>query len=358
MSRQPLRIGLVGAGHIARAHLKAWRSAPGCRVTAVLDRERSAAEARAREFGIGQVLDDLESLLATSDVVDVCTPPHTHAAIAKQVVSAGRHLLIEKPVVTDLSDWDEIRRLLSRHSVEIAVLHNLKFARSIQQTKRWLEQGRLGRALRLTRQFLTDPGNDRMLTADRHWSHELPGGRWFETLPHELYLTHYLVGPLQLYHVTVAHTENAPAGAQADEVVVTLRGEQCLATFHYSANCKLNRRDLIIHGTEGSALVDVLSDSATLSRRRDGRWLRAGFGALIDQGLEFVHWVPDRAAYLADRLHGKTAHARLIADFARHLRGDGPHPTPVEEIDYVARNCDRIGREIDRRISEVGGAAN
>ena len=60
--------------------------------------------------------------------------------------------------------------------------------------------------------------------------------------------------------------------------------------------------------------------------------------------------VPERAGHLLRRLRGVTPHGRLIAALAAHLRGEGPPPTPLDEIDYVIRNCDRIGRAIDQRI--------
>ena len=134
-------------------------------------------------------------------------------------------------------------------------------------------------------------------------------------------------------------------------MVITLADGQRIATIHYSANCKLNKRDLELVGSEGLATVDLLSDSATLSRRRDRRWLRAGGGTLIDLAARLARWIPDRASYLAGRLRRETPHARLVAAFASYLRGEAPPPTPLEEIDYVVHNCDRIGREIERRLS-------
>jgi hypothetical protein len=48
---------------------------------------------------------------------------------------------------------------------------------------------------------------------------------------------------------------------------------------------------------------------------------------------------------------GETPHSRIITMFANYLLNKGEHPTPFEEVDYVIRNCDRIGREIDRQLA-------
>lgn len=343
----PLRIGIVGAGHISATHLKAWRSAPGCELTAICDRDRPAAEARAEKFPPLAVVDDLDELLAAVDVVDVCTPPQSHAALAQQVVEAGRHLLIEKPLVTSIEDWQRLKRALDSSESRICVVHNIKFSRAVQKALRWVAEGRVGRVLRLHRQFLTHPEADRMLTDAPHWSHALPGGRWFETLPHALYLTHAFVGPLELAHVSGLATAHAPPGAPVDEVSIALSGNGCLATIDYSAHCRVNRRRLRLEGTDGVIEVDVLGDGAVLHRGRDAKWKRPWSSALRDSAVALAQWPGDRLGYLADRLRGRTPHSRLIHAFAAHLQGLAPNPTPLEEIDYVVTMSDRVGRAID-----------
>ncbi len=351
-SNREIRVGLVGAGHVAAAHLRAWRRAAGARVEAVFDADRGRAEEVARRWRLPRVHADLESLLEDADVVDVCTPPHTHAAIAARAIRAGRHLLIEKPVVVRAAEWTELAGLLEGGRSKLAVVHNIKFARCVARAKRWIEEGRIGRVLRVVRYFLTSPRDDRMLTGDRHWSHDLPGGRWFETLPHDLYLIHHFVGPLPVAAVSALRTGTVP-GISADEVIVTFGDDRCLAAVHYSANCLLNHRSLEIFGTHGAILVDLLADAATLTRRRDGRGARALGGVFLDSGATLLRWLPDRVGYLAARLRRHSPHARAVEAFTRYLRGVGPSPTPLDEIDFVVRNSETIGREIDRRAREA-----
>ncbi len=352
-SNREIRVGLVGAGHVADAHLRAWRRATGAHVAGVFDTDRARAEETARQWRLPRVHDDLESLMEDADAVDVCTPPHTHATIAGQVIRAGRHLLIEKPIVVRAAEWTELAGLLENGGPKIAVVHNIKFARSVARAKRWVEQGRIGRVLRVIRYFLTSPHDDRMLTGDRHWSHDLPGGRWFETLPHDLYLIHHFAGPLPVAAVSATRTPTAPPGVSADEVVVTFGDERCLAVVHYSANCRLNHRGLEIFGTLGAIRLDLLSDAAVLSRRRDGRRTRAAGGLFLDSGATLLRWLPDRVGYFGGRLRRRSPHARAVEAFTRYLRGEGPSPTPLDEIDFVVRNCEAIGREIDRASGHV-----
>ncbi|MCI0645010.1 MAG: Gfo/Idh/MocA family oxidoreductase [Chloroflexi bacterium] len=346
------KVGLVGCGHISGAHLRAWARTEGGRVQGVFDLNRELAEKRAREFKIATIYEELEQLIAECDVVDVCTPPQSHGRIARQVIAAGQRLVIEKPLVTDMADWEEMARLLAGSPDKITVIHNLKFSHSVQQARRWVHEGRIGRIIRVQREFLTSPEADRMLAGNSHWSHQLPGGRWFETLPHELYLTHYFAGPLELAGVSTAHTDQAPAGAPADEVIITLKNGQCLATIHFSANCRQNRRVFTVQGTEGTITVDILGDFATLTTSQDRRWKRSiGGVTLLASGATMLRWLPDRSRYFWRQLQGETPHTRIIRAFDEYLQGQGPVPTPLDEVDYVVRNCERIGREIDRQVA-------
>lgn len=347
-----LRIGLVGAGHIAASHLAAWRDAPGCELAGILDVRREAAEHRARQFGVERVHSEIGSLVERCDVIDVCTPPDTHAELARAALAAGRHLLCEKPIVTRLSEWEEIVDLLAASDARLAVVHNLKYLRAVRRARRWVEQGRVGRLLRLSRVFLTDPATDRML-AGPHWSHGLPGGRWFETLPHALYLIHDFLGPLEPAATSALRTAAAPPGVPADEVALLFRGAAAMADVHYSANCRLNRRLLSLWGTHGRITVDLLSDSATLTTAGDSR-LRRAAGGLGESLAAALRWPLDRAGYLAGRRPARRPHALLIRAFAEHLQGRGPSPTPIEEIDYVVRTAQRIGAEIDREAADHG----
>lgn len=346
-----LNVGIVGCGLISAAHIKAWQKTPGFAVRGVIDTNAEQAQKRAAEYKISQVYDRLDRLIADCDVVDVCTPPQSHAQIAQQAVAGRRHLVMEKPVVTDVADWDRLAAAVRAAGTKLCVIHNAKFLRSVQLAKRWVDDGRIGDVIRVHREFLTHASVDRMLVGEGHWSHKLPGGRWFETMPHELYLTHWFAGPLDLSSVTAVRTDSAPPGARADEVLVVLRGKRCIGTFQFSAHCQQNRRTLTIQGTKGRIAVDLLSDFASLSTLGDGKLKRAVGGAILEAGKTLLHAAPDRGRYGLERLAGKESpHLRIIQALGKSLLGQGEEPTPFAEVDYAIRLGDKIGREIDRQV--------
>jgi UDP-N-acetyl-2-amino-2-deoxyglucuronate dehydrogenase len=97
----PLKVGLVGTGSIARAHLPAFQQFPDrVQLTAVCDIREEAAGRFAANAGNIPVYTDLASMLREADVdaVGICTvhDQHRHQVIA--AAESGRHVLLEKPV--------------------------------------------------------------------------------------------------------------------------------------------------------------------------------------------------------------------------------------------------------------------
>src|SRR5258708_12332793 len=58
------------------------------------------------------------------DLVDICTPPKTHAQIAIQVIRAGSHVLIEKPMAQTVEECDAIIAAAAEKNVKVCVAHS------------------------------------------------------------------------------------------------------------------------------------------------------------------------------------------------------------------------------------------
>jgi predicted dehydrogenase len=313
-------------------------------VVAAFDVRPEAGRAFADRFGIGVVCETADALLDQRiDVVDDCSPPAAHLPNALAALRARRHYLVEKPIVFSLQDLTRIRGAADAADRAVCVVHNLKYNYGVRTARRWVRDGRIGRLLSLERYFLTDPSTDRMLRMTNHWSHTLPGGRWLETLPHELYLTHEFMGALPVTHVVATGWSGVGGPQTADELLVVLAGDGGLATYRYSARSRTNHRSLVLYGTDGIIKVDILAGSAALLRPHAGRWVRGVGGDTLDAMATLGRMVPDRAAATAARLRGHTPHAALIADFARFLLGMGPAPVSADEIAYVVAGCEEVG---------------
>lgn len=145
MPEKPLGVGIVGLGGIAPNHIAALRSTPLAALRAVCDVDH------ARAMQLGRVEDctaygDLAEMLADDDVeaVVVCTPNITHAALGQQVLDAGRHLLMEKPLAMNPHDARELAAIAERNGLTLAVGHSHRFSDQGLAIRETIESGAIG----------------------------------------------------------------------------------------------------------------------------------------------------------------------------------------------------------------------
>lgn len=102
-------VGIIGAGHFGAIHARALAGLAGAGLVAACRNDRAAVDAFTREHG-GKPYTDWQALLADPDVeaVVIATPHHLHRDIAIAALSAGKHVLLEKPMATSLADCDAI----------------------------------------------------------------------------------------------------------------------------------------------------------------------------------------------------------------------------------------------------------
>jgi len=116
-----VRVGVPGAGAWARgARLPGYRRDPRCRIIGITDTLVDRAREAAREFDIPHATADPMEVIRRDDIdlIDVCTPSHTHFELAWSALEPGKHLLCEKPVAYDYRDTQRARDLARRKSLK------------------------------------------------------------------------------------------------------------------------------------------------------------------------------------------------------------------------------------------------
>lgn len=121
-----LKIGVLGAGHLGKIHLKLLNQSCKYELVGFFDPFEENAIKVAEEFGYKK-FDSIESLIAEVDVVDIVTPTIQHFDCAKMVIEAGKHIFIEKPIATTVKEAEEIVRLANKYKVKGQVGHVERF---------------------------------------------------------------------------------------------------------------------------------------------------------------------------------------------------------------------------------------
>jgi predicted dehydrogenase len=146
-SSRIVRVGVLGAGAWARgAHLPGYRRDPRCRVVAIADTELDRARAAAQEFDVATATTDARELLdrADIDLIDVCTPSHTHFELAWAALEAGKHVLCEKPVAYDYRDTMRARDLARRTGLKTKVGLTFRYSPAMRYMRELVASGFIG----------------------------------------------------------------------------------------------------------------------------------------------------------------------------------------------------------------------
>ena len=121
-----LKIGVLGAGHLGKIHLKCIKEIAEFDLVGFYDPDAENAEKIALELGVAK-WGSLDDLIDAVDVVDIVTPTISHFECAAKALKKCRHVFIEKPIVTTLEEARELIKIAREANVKVQVGHVERF---------------------------------------------------------------------------------------------------------------------------------------------------------------------------------------------------------------------------------------
>ncbi|HET7657082.1 MAG TPA: Gfo/Idh/MocA family oxidoreductase [Bacillales bacterium] len=145
---EKLRVGLIGAGGIARgAHIPNYlKCGERVELVAVSDVVKEKAEDLAQEFSIPHVYEDYEKMLreAGVDAVSICTPNKFHAPAAIAALEAGCHVLCEKPPAMTAAEAQQMADASEKAGKYLTYGFHYRHAQETEALRRFIDAGELG----------------------------------------------------------------------------------------------------------------------------------------------------------------------------------------------------------------------
>lgn len=143
------RIGLIGAGYMAKAHADCYQHERTAELAIVAASRPERAEALARQYGVARWTTDWRDVIAdpTLDAVDICVPNHLHYPIAMAALDQGLPFLIEKPLARTLDEAREIVAAWEKTPLVAVYGENFRFAPQYLLAKEVIAQGGIGRVV-------------------------------------------------------------------------------------------------------------------------------------------------------------------------------------------------------------------
>ncbi len=121
-----LKIGVLGVGHLGKIHLKCIRNIKDYELTGFYDTNDEKAKEVEAEFGIPRY-HNYPELIDDSDVISIVTPTSSHYEYARAAITHSRHVFIEKPLVNNTSEAEELIKLAEEAEVKVQVGHVERF---------------------------------------------------------------------------------------------------------------------------------------------------------------------------------------------------------------------------------------
>ena len=333
---EQLQLAVAGAGQIGRRHIELIQACPRTRLCAVVD-PTPACAGFAASLGVPHFA-SLEALLASPAAIKphgviLATPNHLHVPGALVCAQHGVPALIEKPVAHSLEAGQQLADNLASHAAPMLVGHHRRHSSTLQEARRAIESGRLGRVV-------TVMGSAQFYKPDSYfeqgaWRKEAGGGPILINLIHEMDNLRYLCGEVESVHAVASNAVRQ--FSVEDTAVMTLKfasgalgtftlsdtvaaprsweqtsGENTAYPRHASEDC------YFIAGTQGSLAVPTLRTwSYEQGGQEPGWWTPFVEETLARDALDPLEAQLD---HFCDVIAGKAAPIITVADALQSLR--------------------------------------
>lgn len=144
-----LKVMIIGCGAIAPAHIEGYLQFPQqAEITVLAANHTEKAEALIQRYGLSaKAVADYREALDQVDLVSICTPPGTHRDIGVDALTAGCHVLLEKPMAPSLLECDEILAAAEKSHRLVSVVVQSRFVSNVKNTIDMVKSGAYGKNL-------------------------------------------------------------------------------------------------------------------------------------------------------------------------------------------------------------------
>ncbi len=349
-----LRFAVVGCGKIAtRGHLPALKALEReglVELVTVADLNERAARRTVKAFGVPNYHVRPEDVAKRADVdaVCICTPTPTHAELCLLFAGAGKHILVEKPLCRTMEEARAVEEAAKSSGILLSVVQNYRYIRAVREAKRAVLEGRLGRLLSI-RGVLHRPFPVRWTRS--RWLYE-EGGVIYDHGPHLADTVLWLKGVRSPERIKSIHAAGGDLVGQAGFVshahALVEFDDGSSASLSISWLAGMEEFTLSLHGTGGSASIDVLYDAYVEEH---------GFRSPFDM---FRLYYEGLKSTLRDYLRMTNPYDRpmavypeLISDFVRAAEGRGKPPVELGEALATTLILDEMRKQL---TSRAGGS--
>ncbi len=280
MEMSDLKILVVGIGSIGRRHSDVLYTELSCRNITLWDPNESVARAHAEKYPGMRVVSTYEEGLAEKpDAVFICSPPALHMAQAEAALRAGCHVMVEKPLATDMESLSRVKALAKEKGLMVSVALCNRYHKGIQRMKQLIDAGTVGKVINVRATMCEFFPRSR---PDYKQTYYVKYSGCFELI-HAVDFAIYVAGgePQTIYGI---YGSDADIGFESpDNAEILLRtdtGVTCSVNLGFYRFPSMS--ELLVYGTEGSCELRFCHTDYTLRTytRESGCWTEESVSGL------------------------------------------------------------------------------
>lgn len=260
MSADTLTVACLGAGYFSRFHHEAWQRIKDVRLIACCDAQLS----RAQEVGVA-AFSDLDDMLAAvlPDILDIITPPATHAQAIRHALAAGVSTIIcQKPFCDSLAEAEDMVAAAADAGTVLIVHENFRFQPWFRVVAAAIEAGEIGKVMQATFRLRTGDGQGPEAYLDRQpYFQTMQRLLVHETAVHYIDTFRYLFGTVKTVYADLRRLNPVIAGEDAGFILFEMDNDIC-ALFdgnrhldHASDNLRLTFGEGLFEGIRGTLTI-------------------------------------------------------------------------------------------------------
>ncbi|TKA73369.1 hypothetical protein B0A49_04933 [Cryomyces minteri] len=199
-SQTPVKMAVIGTGLIGPRHALSISANPEAQLVCIVDPNPAAKSVAAKfKTTLYPSIADMLSSPHKPDAAIVCTPNHTHVALSKELLDGGVHVLVEKPISTDVASGHDLVTHAEKSGLKLLVGHHRRFNPYVVATNRALEEGSLGEIIAVNGLWTTFKPSP-YFDPPTEWRRTSTAGTVLLNLIHEVDIMHHLFGPVVRIH--------------------------------------------------------------------------------------------------------------------------------------------------------------
>lgn len=250
-----IRFAVVGCGHIGLRHTEKITANDRAEVAALVDIRPKEEILKGKGYDEIPYFGSLETLLSSGvgfDIASICVPNGLHFPVAQKLLQAGKHVLIEKPMVLYPEQGEQLLRIAKENNCQIfGVLQN-RYTPVCVWFKELLNTKRMGQIYSVDLECFWNR-DDRYYRGDWHGDKEMDGGTLFTQYSHFLDLLLWFFGDAKVLSTHFANYNHAHSIDFEDSGVVQL-------SFTESNACGTLRYSTAVYGSNCGVRLSVLAE--------------------------------------------------------------------------------------------------